>query len=60
MLQRLEACPSCRGVYTGYIMYIVQAASRAIKEGDLWLCYGSALAEVGGLSACSADNLLTK
>ena len=60
MLQRIEACPSCRGTYTGYVMYILQAATQAIKEGDLWLCYGSAVEEVCGLSACFADNLSTK
>ncbi|DBA80035.1 TPA: hypothetical protein ACH3X2_007531 [Trebouxia sp. C0005] len=26
-------------------MYILQAATQAIKEGDLWLCYGSAVEE---------------
>jgi len=52
MLQRIEACASCRGMYTGYVMYIVQAAIQAIKEGDLWLCYGSAVKEVCALSAC--------
>jgi len=57
MLQRIEACASCRGMYTGYVMYIVQAAIQAIKEGDLWLCYGSAVKEVCALSACLADNL---
>ncbi len=60
MLQRIEACPSCTGVYTGYVMYIVQAATQAIKEGDLWLCYGFAVEEVCALSACSADSLSTK
>ncbi|KAL0025508.1 hypothetical protein WJX77_007543 [Trebouxia sp. C0004] len=45
MLQRIEACPTCRGLYTGYLLYILQAATQAIKEGDLWLCYGSAVEE---------------
>ena len=46
LLQRIEACPNCRGMYTGYIMYTLQAALHAVATGDLWLAYGLSHEEV--------------
>ena len=46
LLQRIEACPNCRGMYTGYIMYTLQAALHAVATGDLWLAYGLSQEEV--------------